>query len=145
MRKLFVLCLCLAAAVSLTCHAYDLRPRRYPIYMFGFATSFKDSVAVMTELQNLDGYIQPNGFLSDRSLYSLQLNRRLAQMGHEGMTCVVFFGKNKVKMEKKYQKIRRKYREKHGVEIRFLSIDRFRFETEEWTDPTGNQAPPATP
>lgn len=145
MRKRILLCLCLMAAVVTTCHAYGLRPRRYPIYMFGFATSFTDSVAVMTELQNLDGYIQPNGFLSDRSLYSLQLSRRLAQMGHEGMTCVVFFGKNKAKMEKKYQKIRRKYREKHGVEIQFMGSDRFRFETEEWADPTGGQVPPATP
>ena len=135
--KRIVLCLCLVATVATTCRAYDVRPRRYPIYMFGFATSFTDSVAVMTELQSLDGYIQPNGFLSDRSLYSLQLSQLMAKMGHEGMTCVVFFGKNKTKMEKKYQKIRRKYREKHGVEIHFLSIDRFRFETEEWIDPTG--------
>ena len=65
--------------VGLVAVAYGAtaKPKKQRVYMFGVAQSFTDSVAVMTDLQGVDAYIMPNGFLADRSLYSLQFNNYL--------------------------------------------------------------------
>lgn len=133
-RTLF--CMLGLLMLALVGHAGSTKPTRQRVYMFGFAASFTDSVAYMTDLQGVDAYVMPNGFLADRSLYSLQLNNHLvAKKQRENMTCVLFFNKNKAKLEKKYQKVRRKYRENHAVVLQPLGVDEFRFEPEEYIEP----------
>ena len=105
--------------------------------MFGFAASHTDSVSVITDLQTVDAYVMTNGFLADRTLYGLQLNNfLLTNKGLQDMTCVVFFDKKKSKAEKKYQKIRKRYRSAPEVILQSLGVDVFRFQTEEWVDET---------
>ena len=111
------------------------KPKKQRVYMFGVAQSFTDSVAVMTDLQGVDAYIMPNGFLADRSLYSLQFNNYLvAKMGQGRLTCAVFFDKNKAKAEKKFEKVRNKYRGMPNLILQSLGVDVFRFEPQEWVE-----------
>lgn len=128
--------LLLVSAFSLVALAATVAPRRQQVYMFGCALSFNDSVIIMTDLQPVEAYMMPNGFLADRSLYSLQLNNYMVgQLQRENMTCAVFFDKKKTRLEKKYQKIRRKYRTGSDFVLQSLGVDAFRFQTEEWVDP----------
>ena len=107
------------------------KARRQQMYMFGVAASMRDSVAYITDLQNIEAYVYANGFLADRSLYSLQLNNfMVGKKNSENMTCAVFFSKSKSKAEKKFQKVRKKYRDKHNIFMEPLGKDVFRFVTE---------------
>ena len=113
------------------------KAQRQRVYMFGFGASFIDSVAYMTDLQGVEAYVMPNGFLADRSLYSLQLNNYLvSNEKHENLTCVVFFNKNKSKLEKKYQKVRKIYRASPAVTLQSVGVDKFKFEPEEYVETT---------
>ncbi len=135
MMRRTILALIFIAATVTTLMAAPVKPKPQRVYMFGMACSFTDSTVVMTDLQAVDAYVMPNGFLADRSLYTLQLNNHLvAKQMREHMTCTVFYDKNKVKAEKKYQKIRNSYRSRKAVTLQPLGVDEFRFEPEEWVD-----------
>lgn len=143
MRKV-LLCAWLFVMLATVAMAYQVQPRKLRVYMFGFATSYVDSVSYMTDLQAVDAYIMPNGFLAYRSLYSLQLNNYLlAKRGRENMTCTVFFSKSKSKAEKKFQKVRKIFQKTHRGIIQPLGIDVFRFEPEEWTEFVPTEALPS--
>ena len=117
--------------------------KQMPVYMFGFAASFADSTAYMTDLQAVDAFLLSNGFLADRSLYSLQFNNYLvAKLRCENMTCAVFFNKSKSKMEKKFQKVRKKYRENEAVVLKPVGVDEFKFQTEEYVEPSPTEDQP---
>ena len=82
------------------------------MYMFGFAASFNDSIVHFTEIQAVDivWIDQKNEFLLARDNYSYQFRDFLAdklQMPHR--TCVVIYGQDRQKLEKKYLKMRRIY------------------------------------
>lgn len=143
MRRSVVLLL--VSAFSLAALAATVAPRRQQVYMFGCALSFNDSVVVMTDLQPVEAYMMPNGFLADRSLYSLQLNNYMVgQLQRENMTCAVFFDKKKARLEKKYQKIRKKYRTGSDFVLQMLGVDAFRFQTEEWVEPIVEESSPVS-
>lgn len=111
-----------------------MKGRKQQVYMFGVATSMNDSLTIITDLQTVLANVMPNGFISERSLYSLQLNNYLVGKQHrENMTCAVFFNKSKKKAEKKFQRVKKKFREKHGIITQPLGKDMFQFEPEEWT------------
>ena len=138
MTKRSLLCLLLLAAVVLTGRGQTGRqPVERDIYVFGFATSFADSAAFITEVQPLRAYIKSNGFLANRSLYSLQLENYLMSAKHrENMTCAVFFSTKRSKAEKKYQKVGKRFRENQISELQKLRNDEFHFEPEELTEET---------
>ena len=103
------LSLCLLFAMLSGIRAASSKTRQQTVYIFGMATSFVDSVAYITEVQELNAYVQSNGFLADRSLYTLQLNNYfVGRQGQEHMTCAVFFKKKKASAEKARDKIRKK-------------------------------------
>ncbi len=129
---LFCLTLCLTKAEA-------QRPEQRCVYMFGFAASFVDSTAYITDIQAIDSaYIfKKNGFLADRSLYSMQLSQYLQTAMHkEYMTCAIFFSEKKSKLEKTFLKVRKKYSNDPGVLLTPLGKDVFTFRAEEWFDPT---------
>lgn len=143
MRNRVLLAALLLVALFITCQAYQVVPRKQRVYMFGVASSFADSVTYITDLQAVDGYVMPNGFLISRSLYSLQLNNfLLTNMKRENMTCVVFFSTKKAKAEKKYQKVRKKNREKRASQFQRIGSDLFRFEEEEWINENMTEVAP---
>lgn len=141
-----ILAILLIAVAAITILAASAKPRQQRVYMFGVARSFTDSVLIMTDLQAIDVYIMPNGFLADRSLYSLQLNNHLVvRQQREHMTCAVFFDKNKAKAEKKYQKLRKNYRQRQAVTLQSLGVDEFRFKGEEWVESEITETSPTQP
>ena len=139
MMKRFLLSLSLLTVVAVAM-AGNTQPRHKKVYMFGVGQSFTDSLAYVTEVQEIEAYIMPNGFLSERSLYTLQLNNYLvAKRDREHMTCAVFFNTSKSKADKKLDKIRKKYRKGFlGTRLIELRIDEFQFKPEEWVAPYDN-------
>ena len=84
------------AACALWCAGLSLSAKveRTTVYMFGFSASFTDSVAYITDIQQLDSaYIDTKtDFLMDRVVYSEQLQtyvEALELMGN--CTCSVCF------------------------------------------------------
>ena len=137
MRRLSTFLLIAFLCGSLAPVAAARKPEMRRVYMFGFAASFKDSTACQTVMQVVDSaWIDPqHKFLMDRSLYSLQFNNYLvAKMGQGRLTCAVFFDKNKAKAEKKFQKVRNKYRGMPNLILQSLGVDVFRFEPQEWVE-----------
>lgn len=120
--------LCLCVLLSALCARAQHAPQVKPVYMFGFAASFTDSLAYVTDIQRVDSaYLYKNGFLADRPLYSQQLADKTEAMGHAHMTCTVFFSTKKAAVEKKYLKVKRRYGLQHGVVVTTLPGDEFRF------------------
>lgn len=104
-----------ALAVVLSLQAASVAAKNIPaprLYMFGFAASFNDTIVHFTEIQHLDSawIDHKTEFLGGRDNYSYQLRDFLAaklQMPHR--TCVVFYNKDRLKLEKVYLKMKRIY------------------------------------
>ena len=128
-------CVALAVAAIMTMSGASTKVKKQTMYVFGLAASLTDSVVVLTDVQPIEGYVMPNGFLADRSLYSLQFNNYLlSKEQRNNMTCAVYFDKNRAKAEKKYQKLMRRYRDDHAGVLMFLGTDEFQFKAEEWVE-----------
>lgn len=103
--------LLLAAAVFMPYRAEAKGKKENTVYLFAFGSSFKDSTAYLSAVQELKGVAidKKTDFLSFRAEYSKQFKSYLnAQLGVPYATCVVFFSKKKDAVEKKYLKVRRK-------------------------------------
>ncbi len=137
MRRRILGCVALALVAIMTLNGASTKVKRQTMYVFGLAASLTDSVVVLTDVQPIEGFVMPNGFLADRSLYSLQLNNYLlANQQLNNMTCAVYFDKNRGKAEKKYHKMMRRYRDDHAGVLMFLGTDDFQFKAEEWEEET---------
>jgi len=80
--------------------------------MFGFATSFVDSLAFITDVQYIDSaYVDTKTkFLIGRNLYSVQLQDFLEKNENcNHPVTSIFFGKKKEKVEKKMLSVRRRF------------------------------------
>ena len=96
----------------MACQNAEAKIKQKPVYMFGFATSFVDSLAFITDVQYIDSsYIDTKTkFLIGRNMYSLQLQMFLAKNeGCEHSVTSIFFGNKKEKMEKKMLSVRRRF------------------------------------
>lgn len=110
MRKSFFYVLFFLAC--LLCQNAEAKIKHQPVYLFGFATSFVDSTAYITDVQYIDSaYVDTKTkFLIGRNLYSVQLQDYLAKdEGCKHPVTSIFFGKNKEKMEKKMLAVRRRF------------------------------------
>ena len=90
----------------------EAKVKQKPVYLFGFATSFVDSLAYVTDVQYMDSsYVETKTkFLVGRNIYSIQLQQFL--MKNEGCkhpVTSIFFGKKKEKVEKLRQSVIRRY------------------------------------
>lgn len=103
------------------------------IYIFGFSASFNDSLVYVTDIQRLDSvHLEPKTkFLKSRAAYSNQLEFYLSdQMNRPNTTCAVFFDKEKKSLEKKYNKILKRYKEDSQAIIKILTQEEFCFKPE---------------
>lgn len=109
---------------------------RKPVYMFGFSASFTDSVAFLTDVMQVDAAkVLPNGFLADRTLYSLQLENYVLSSCHvQNSTNAVFFSTDKKTLDKKYDKVNRKYQRSENLVLIYVGEDEFRFTPEIYSD-----------
>lgn len=110
MRKILFYVLFFLACMA--CQNAEAKIKQKPVYMFGFATSFVDSLAFITDVQYIDSsYIDSKTkFLIGRNMYSLQLQAFLTKNeGCEYPVTSIFFGNKKDKMQKKMLSVRRRF------------------------------------
>ena len=109
------------------------------VYMFGFSASFTDSLAYITDIQQLDSaYIDTKtGFLVDRAVYSDQLQTFIEAMkGVEQPTCAVFFHTKKAKLVKEFTKIKSKYATDDSLILMSVAGEGFRFQSPRYVPQT---------
>lgn len=94
------------------CTAFTMKGGHKPVYAFGVAASFNDSVVYYTEIQLLDSAsLDKNGFLPKRDLYSYQLKNYIEyNLKKPDYTCMVYFSESKKKLEKEALKVKGKYK-----------------------------------
>ncbi|MCD8290682.1 MAG: hypothetical protein LUC91_04170 [Prevotella sp.] len=98
-------------------------------YIFGFATSFTDSTVYITEIQTMDSlWIENKTFMLDRDNYSYQLKNYLDKQGQQHRTCIMFFAVKRKDIDKKYEKIKKKYVTKGHYYISYLRENDFQFQ-----------------
>ena len=106
------------------CTAFTMKSHK-PVYAFGIAASFNDSVVYCTEIQVLDSTaLDKNGFLPKRDLYSYQLKNYLEY------TCMIYFSESKKKLEKEAVKVKAKYK-KGTMALQTIAPDKFSFKKPE--------------
>ena len=96
----------------LLCQNAEAKVKQKPVYLFGFATSFVDSLAFITDVQYIDSaYIDTKTkFLIGRNMYSVQLQDFLAKNeGCKYPVTSIIFGKKKEKVQKRALSIRHRY------------------------------------
>lgn len=122
----------MAAVVSVSAQS---KPKMTPVYMFGFSASFADSVAFQTDIQRIDSaWIDSHKLLVDRSLYTLQLQYYVeGEEGTANTTCAVFFNTSKRKLQKTWNRVRKRYINAEGLRLRQLDTEHFRFHAEEYS------------
>ena len=102
------------AIVAISSLAAQAKVEPTTAYMFGFASSFKDSTVYITSVQKVDSvYLShKNLFLEGRDNYSFQLRDYLESIGEPKRTCIVMFDRNFKKAEKKWTKLYERYTKK---------------------------------
>ena len=117
-------------------------------YMFGFSASFNDSIVYFTDIQEVDSvwFMQKKDILAGRSSYSNQLRDYCAEkLDQPKRTCVVICNEKRKTVEKKYEKMKRKYSPKKGgsYDVRFIPVSEFKFTSVNMDD--GTEEPVAKP
>ena len=99
------------------------------VYVFGVGTSFNDSVMYMSAPQRLDGALiqKKTGFLEDRTYYSFQFKNYLEANYPGYETCAVFYATSRKNIEKKYAKLRRRYRKDKELRVEEVPTNEFAF------------------
>ncbi len=113
------------------CTAFTMKSHK-PVYAFGIAASFNDSVVYCTEIQVLDSTaLDKNGFLPKRDLYSYQLKNYLEyDLKKPDYTCMIYFSESKKKLEKEAVKVKAKYK-KGTMALQTIAPDKFSFKKPE--------------
>lgn len=99
------------AATLLIAVSMQAKDEMKRIYIFGFASSFNDSIVCFTDVQAVDSawLNSKNHFLVSREDYSYQLRDYLEGEGYKHPTCMVSYSTNLKKLTKKYNKMRNSY------------------------------------
>lgn len=118
-----------AALVFTLCSAFTMKSKEKPVYAFGIAASFNDSVVYYTEIQLLDSVELGKGsMLPQRELYSYQLKNYVDYYKQKpDYTCMIYFSENKKKLEKEAHQVMGKYKKAHMV-MEAVDKTAFRFE-----------------
>lgn len=102
-----------------------------PVYAFGIAASFNDSIVYYTEIQPLDSVQLKKGFLPQRDQYSYQLKNYLEfERQKPNYTCMIYFSENKTKLDKEARKVMAKYK-KSKMKLEAISPELFSFKKPE--------------
>ncbi len=105
--------------------------------MFGVSASFNDSVVYITDIQLLDSawVDEKTGFLLMRNEYSNQLRSFFTAKGQLNRTCLVVFSEDRKKIQKKYEKMKKRYvggkkkkKAQENFDYRELDVDEFQFQ-----------------
>lgn len=98
------------------------------VYIFGMAASFNDSTSYITDVQEVDAWINDKGnFLYSRESYSYQLRDFLQSQGFVNPTCITCFALSRKKAEKKYATLLKKNAAKGDANLRYLNAKDFKY------------------
>lgn len=123
MRNLLIL-LALICSLAVSAKKDEL----VKVYMFGVATTFNDSTLVMTDINTIDSAFVRNSVLTERVIYSYQLEDYLETVcKKQGVTVAVIWGTNRKSVEKDFLKIRRRYLQDKTTKLEALPEEKFRF------------------
>jgi len=126
-----MLAMCLAVIV---CSSFTLKKAKdKPVYAFGIAASFNDTIVYYTEIQVLDSvFLDKNGFLPERELYAYQLKNYLEyDLKKVDYTCMIYFSENKNKLLKDANKIKAKYKKSENIALLPIAASEFTFKKPE--------------
>ena len=100
-----------------------------PVYIYGVAASFKDTVLFVTDIQQLEGVaLDKDKFLPYREGYSYEMKSYVEnKLGMQDRICAVFFSENLKNITKEYTKLMKKYKKNGGYSIRHLTEEEFEF------------------
>lgn len=121
------------ALVFMVCSAFTMKKGEdKPVYVFGVAASFNDTIVYYTSVQLVDSVVLDHqGFLPRRELYSYQLKNYLEYtLGKPNYTCMIYFSEKKAKLEREASKIMGKYK-KNNVNLQMLDSKSFLFKKPE--------------
>ena len=124
-KKVFMMVLTLCVSLQLSA-----KPQQQPVYLFGVAASFNDSIVYVTDVQLAEGawVDTKTKFLMSRYEYSYQLRDYLKAIGQPNMTCVTFFATSQKKIEKRLAALRKHYnKKKYNYIIKQLPEADFKF------------------
>ena len=120
----------LALIAILLCSAFTPKEKEKKtegVYLFGIAASFNDSVVYFTPIQLMDSVKLENTFLPKRSDYAYQLKNQIeSATGKSDYTCMIYFNKNKTKLEKEALKVKTKY-QKSQLKLEEIAAETFAF------------------
>ncbi len=98
------------------------------VYILGLAASFNDSTSYITDVQEVDAWINDKGnFLYSRENYSYQLRDFLQSQGFVNPTCITCFALSRKKAEKKYATLLKKNAAKGDANLRYLNAKDFKY------------------
>ena len=101
-------------------------------YRCGFVANFSDSIIYVTDIQEIDSvwFDNKSKFLMSRSAYTGQLREYFINtLDMPNRTCIVIFGMDRKKAEKKYAKLMKQYTGKNAGKyaVKHISESDFRF------------------
>ncbi len=137
MKMIYKAVLCLFLVVAMCSLPAGAKVKKTPIYIFGYAASYVDSLAYLTDIQRIDtAYIETKGgFLQGRNQYSNQLKQYVEEIsGKKNISSAVFFSEKKKQLEKTMQKVQNLCRKDTVLRYAVLPPSAFRFHGEQWID-----------
>ena len=97
------------------------------VYVWGVSLSFSDSIVYFTEIQHVEGAIIEDKLLPNRHLYAYELKDYMSyEEGMPGRTSFIYFSDKRSKLEKKEQKVKKRFVEGGEKTVRYLG-DEFKF------------------
>lgn len=104
------------------------------LYVFGVATSFNDSTAYITAIQQLDSVniAGKTGILAHKQEYSYQLKDYMAKQGVNHSTCVTVNASNRKQIDKLNAKMRLKFAKKDKFIVKDIPQGEFKYERVAW-------------
>ncbi len=104
---------------------------RMTVYMFGFSNEFGDSTHVITDIIRVDSadvYVKTK-FLNYRDTYGYQMKTYVeGTLGYVNQTVAIFFDTKLKNIQKRHDKMKKKYLAQDAVKLISVSKDDFSFE-----------------
>lgn len=129
LRVIMALSLAFVLCSAFTMKKDKDKEKENPVYVFGVAASFSDTVVYYTPVQLVDSVVlDKHGFLPQRDMYSYQLKNHLEyQLNKPNYTCSIYFSENRKKLEKEADKVTGTYR-KNRYAVQVIGPEDFKFE-----------------
>ena len=110
--KLLNLALASCAAAFIIPFSAQAKNEARKAYIYGFASSFNDSIVYITDIQEVDSawFSSKNHFLLNSEGYSAQLHDYIIGTGDENRTCMVEYGFDAKKVKKSWNKLIARYK-----------------------------------